>query len=95
MSDIPKAGDRFTQEHLELIFEAIKKRQKNFPDEPAVMSMSLVMQNIGDRYSEVTCTEGEWSSVKAAVIPTDGPPLCPNGHEVVILNTVCLGWVAI
>lgn len=92
LDDIPKPGDPLTRLHFDEILSATSKRQENF-DEPAALSLYVVLFNIGDRYSEVECAEGEWKSVKEAVIPTDGPPLCPNGHEIFVTTQVSLGWV--
>lgn len=90
----PKAGNPITTEDFEMILEAVGDRQRNFPHEPPVMSMHLVMFNVGDRFAEVECIEGEWTALKGEIEkPEKGDPKCPNGHELRVGPKLVLGWM--
>lgn len=90
---IPKVGDPFVMEDLEIVLSAIEKRQANFPDEPAAFSMVMIMMNIGDRYAPVTCINGEWSGFKQDLQGGEGIPKCPNGHVLTQGKGLRLGWI--
>lgn len=92
---IPKAGDFITTEDIEKMFEAIEMRQKNFPNEPRIISATLVAMNIGNRYRQVYCQEQEWSGVITDVqMPDKGQdPKCPNGHLLIKGPSLRLAWV--
>lgn len=93
MARIPKAGDPFTQEDFDMVLEAVRQRQENFTSEPPVMSMALVMFNIGERFAPVTCIEGEWEGLKYNIPKGDGIPKCPNGHVMTQGKGLQLGWI--
>lgn len=76
-----------------MIVEAIERRQKNFPTEPAILSFSLVLLNIGDRFQELTCIEGEWIGFKKDVPQYEGNPKCPNGHPLNKGPALKLMWI--
>lgn len=93
---IPKPGDRINIHDAEEIWEAIQIRQKNFTDEPEVISFATVIFNIGDRYAPVSCVAGEWSGLKRDVHkPHDKTelPKCPNGHVLTQGSGLQLGWI--
>lgn len=90
----PVVGKAVSMEDVELILEAISKRKKNFPDEPGALTIALVLMNIGERYSTVTCQELEWTGLKKDIPKSDEEPRCPNGHSLTQVNTVQLGWIS-
>ena len=97
MNDIPKAGEALKMEDVTMIAEAVKARQMNFPDEPIELTVLLVLVNIGDRYSPVTCTSGEWEGIKTDVPKGNDPndlPVCPNGHALYQGAGLKLGWLS-
>lgn len=96
MSDhIPKAGEALTIKDVEVILEAVGARKKNFPDEPAAMTIALVLMNIGDRYAKVSCVAGEWVGLKTDIpkSETNDIPKCPNGHVLTQDRGLSVGWV--
>lgn len=94
MSRVPEAGDFLSTEDVEMIFEAVRVRQTNF-DEPAGLSILVVMLNIGDRFAPVECIEQEWQGLKKDIpVPEDGGiPKCPNGHALTQGPGLRLGWL--
>lgn len=93
MERVPKPGDHLSTADVEMIVEAIEQRQKNFPDEPAIMTFTLVLLNIGNRFSPLTCIEEEWTGLKSDLPPFEGTPKCPNGHPVNKGPALKLVWV--
>lgn len=94
MAKTPKAGDPIDMEDFEMILEAVGARQKNFPNEPAALSMALVFFNIGDRFAHATCTNGEWIGLKQDIPKTDGDvPTCPDGHPLMLGYGLKIGWI--
>lgn len=93
MPRVPKAGDTVTMEDFEMILEAVKQRQKNFPDEPASMTFAMIFMGIGDRFTPVTCKELEWEGVKQDIPKGTDTPFCPNGHRLIMGPKISLGWV--
>lgn len=89
----PEAGKPFTTEDFEMVLQAVKARQENFPDEALIMSIGLVIFNIGERFSVVTCIEQEWSDLKMNIPPGEGEPKCPNGHTLTKGPPLVLGWL--
>lgn len=89
----PHAGNPLNMDDLEMILEAISARQQNFPNEPAALAFVLVMQNIGDRFTPITCSGGEWEGVKSDIPGGEGAPTCPNGHELIKGNRLKIGWL--
>lgn len=76
-------NDRISNEDCEIIYEAIQQRQQNFPGEPEVLSLTLVLQNIGMREMRLECANGEWEGLPADVPPQGSQhPQCPNGHDI-------------
>lgn len=90
---IPKAGDLFTKEDFDILVKALQKRMENFPEENFVLTLGLVLFNIGDRYAPVTCIEQEWKGLKRDIPPGEGIPKCPNGHPLIQGNPLRLGWM--
>lgn len=64
----------------EAIAAAILWRQEHWVDESLRQSIMVVLFNYGDKYTEVTCTQNEWSGVKGDLESDGGLPHCPNGH---------------
>lgn len=94
MERIPAPGDDLNIEDIDMIFEAVRDRQDNFPNEPATVAFGLVLLNIGDRFTSVKCINGEWEGLKMEIPKRDGIPLCPNGHVMVESNSrLRLGWI--
>lgn len=93
MDRIPKAGESITTEDFDMILEAIGKRHQNFPNEPPVLSMAIVMMNIGDRFAPVACVEGEWKGHKKDLYGGVDVPKCPNGHAVIQGVGLKIGWI--
>ena len=93
MSPTPEAGQPLTIEDLDMILEAVAVRHNNFPNEPMAMTFMLVMFNIGDRFSPVECTNGEWSGLKKDVGRTGDLPTCPDGHPLTQGPGLKLGWL--
>lgn len=91
----PRPGDPLTADEFEMIMEAVGDRKRNFPDEPALMSMWVVFANIGDRFASVICMEEEWSGLKKDIPkPEEGnDPKCPNGHPIRQGPRLSVGWV--
>lgn len=91
---IPKIGDAIKTDDIQMILDAVGKRKKNFPDEPAAISFMVVMFNIGDRFSPVECIEGEWKDIKFNARKNHNDlPVCPNGHPLTQGLGLRLGWV--
>jgi hypothetical protein len=93
---MPTAGMPLSIEDVETLLEAVRKRQHNFLSEPEDISWLLVLANIGDRWTSVTCIEGEWVGTKMDIPRTDrGVPTCPNGHPLTQSNTrLTIGWIS-
>jgi hypothetical protein len=73
-----------TIENAQEIAAAILRRQRMW-GESLDVAVPVVLFNIGDHFTGVSCINGEWSGTKAQLTPRDGVPLCPNGH--VMLET--------
>lgn len=93
MARVPKPGDEFTTEDFEMVIDAIKQRQINFPDESTTLTLGLVLFNIGDRFARVECIEQEWTGFKKDIPKGDGVPKCPNGHVLMQGRGLSLGWI--
>ena len=94
---MPHAGKPLTIEDVEMVLAAVRKRKRNFPTEPDDITWLLILLNIGDRYTSVTCIEGEWIGVKHEIeVPEPGGiPKCPNGHPLTQASTkLTIGWIA-
>lgn len=91
---IPEIGDFLDVSEIEIIYAAVAQRRKNFPDEPEILALSLVLMNIGNRYTPVVCQEGEWEGVIQDVPKGEGKPKCPNGHELTKGLPLKLAWLA-
>lgn len=90
-----KQGKPLSIEDVEEILEAVETRSQNFPGEPRDMTFMVVMLNIGERYADVTCVQGEWEGKKKDLTPRKdgGIPLCPNGHPLTQGPGLKLGWL--
>lgn len=95
--DRPDPGTPLTTEQFEWIWEACRDRKRNFPSEPDIMTLGIVMMNIGDRFSKVFCTVCEWSGIKMDIPKReDGVPNCPDGHPLMETGErLRIGWVEI
>lgn len=93
--DIPKSGDVLSVQDIEMIAEAVLERQENFRDEPVDVSLCVVLSNIGDRFAQVSCINGEWTGVKfkANLRIVSDIPRCPNGHVLYQTEGLQLGWI--
>lgn len=91
-----EVGKPIDMDDVQMILDAVEQRKKNFPEEPSDMTMYLVLLNIGERFRQVTCTEGEWTGQKKDLKPIEKQvPMCPNGHPLFQAEeTVKLGWVS-
>lgn len=94
MDRVPRIGEFIGTQDVEVIYEAVAQRRKNFPDEPEIISLTLVLMNIGDRYTPVECQEGEWVDVKMNVPPFKDQPRCPNGHTLTKGLPLKLAWLS-
>lgn len=67
------------------IADAILWRQGNVPGETLTDSVMVVLFNYGDKMTQVSCVNGEWSGTKADIPRRQefGVPLCPHGHVMV------------
>ena len=92
---MPEIGAPLSMEDMDMIFEAVRDRQKNFPDEPAGLSFYIVISGIGDRFRPVQCTEQEWEGIKKDIPKGEGVPKCPNGHVLFEGPGVTVGWVPV
>lgn len=92
---MPEAGKPLDIRDVYEIFEAVETRQKNFPGEPMSMTFLLILLNIGDRYSTVVCTQGEWTSIKKEIPKGEGIPTCPNGHPLTQTDGLTIGWLPV
>lgn len=90
---IPREGERVNLEDVEMILEAVRQRKENFPDEAGVLLFALVLLNIGDRFTPVTCVHGEWSGLKKDIPKGEGLPTCPEGHPLRQGEGLTLGWI--
>lgn len=90
---IPKLGHRLEGPGIEMIVEAVKRRQSNFPDEPFEITMALILMNIGDRFTPIRCEGREWRGYKKDILPGEGDPTCPNGHPLIKERGLRLGWI--
>jgi hypothetical protein len=93
MDRVPKAGEAINREDLEMLTEAFATRQKNFPDEPAVITLSLILMHIGERFAPLTCIEQEWTGYKWDIPKSEDQPKCPNGHDLTAGPGLVLGWM--
>lgn len=95
--DIPEPGSELTQRDLQTIFQAVIDRQEKNPDEELTLTLALVLMNVGNRFSKVECIEQEWTGlIKDIPMPEQGEaPKCPNGHGIVRLNKLVLGWIEV
>ncbi len=93
MERVPKPGDHLSTADVEMIAEALEQRQHNFPDEPAIMTLTLVLLNIGNRFRNVTCIEEEWTGIQQNLPKLGGDPKCPNGHPLTKGPALKLVWV--
>lgn len=57
------------------------------------MAVMTVLFNIGDRFAPVWCIGGEWSGIKAELLPSSGIPKCPNGHVLTEGLGMTLGFI--
>jgi hypothetical protein len=75
---------------VEEIYRKIGMRQSMF-DETFVMSLGVVLMNLGDSFVQVECIGGEWSGTKgdlaAQTIFPKGIPLCPLKHPLIETST--------
>lgn len=97
MTDIsgftPQLGGQLDGQGIELILQAVKTRQENFPDEPLEMTLSLILLHIGARFDPLRCEGKEWRGLKKDILPGIGEPTCPNGHALVKERGLTIGWV--
>ena len=96
MDDLPEHGQFLSADHIEMIYEAIEERQKNFPTEPRPVSFALAVQNIGNRFRPLQCVEQEWegTTYDMSEIQMDGDePRCPNGHTINKGAPLRLAWL--
>ena len=91
---MPKIGESLTIKDISEIIQAFEARRVNFPEETDEFTWTVVMLNIGDRYSEVECMHGEWKGIKKDIAKGEGIPTCPNGHVLSQKSIVQLGWVS-
>lgn len=93
---MPEIGQAITVDDMDMMLQAMGERQAKHPDEPAALSMYVVFNGIGDRFTPVQCIEQEWSGVKQDIPKRDEKgekPKCPNGHPLVQASRVRLGWI--
>jgi hypothetical protein len=88
-----EAGKSLSIEDAQEIIEAFERRHKNFPLETWDMTIMLVLLNIGDRYAEVVCINGEWTGIKKDIPKGIDLPRCPNGHILTQGSGLTLGWI--
>jgi hypothetical protein len=93
--DISRVGKPISEEDFDMIVEAITARHRNFPDEPANLTMAMVFTGIGKRFTPVECAEQEWAGTVQDIPKGDGEPKCPNGHPLTLGKTITIGWVEI
>lgn len=94
-STIPQAGETFSLEDMEMVFEAVKERQEKHPEEAAGLSLWVVFSQIGERFRKVQCVEQEWEGVKQDIPVSLGDPKCPNGHSLHAGSGLRIGWLAV
>lgn len=94
---MPEAGKPLSIEDAHEIFEAIRTRHRNFPDEPMGMTAVLVLLNIGDRYASVVCMHEpcSWTGIKKDIPKGEGIPTCPNGHVLMQSAGLVIGWLPV
>lgn len=92
MDDIPKPGDPLRLRDVERILEALAVRQDK-AEETLPFSLGVVLFNLGDCFTPITCVNGEWSGVKDDIPKSGFIPKCPNGHVMTEGKGVKLGWV--
>jgi len=81
-------------QEAEAIAASILWRQDHWEGESLRQSIMVVLINYGDKYTEVECTQGEWSGVKGDLESDGGLPHCPNGHPLFESpKRKRLGWV--
>lgn len=90
---MPEAGKPLSIKDAYEILEAMNTRRRNFPEETPDITVPLILLNIGDRYAEVHCINGEWSGIKKDIPKGEGVPKCPNGHVMTQGNGLVLGWL--
>lgn len=61
------------------IVDAFLVRKARFQENDAAALMS-VLANAGDSRTSVRCINGEWTGTKKQLAPSNGVPVCPNGH---------------
>lgn len=91
-----EAGKPLSIKDAQEIFEAVKTRQKNFPDEDLGMTLTLILLNIGDRYATATCIDAKhgWTGLKKDIPRGEGIPKCPEGHVLTQTTGFTLGWMS-
>lgn len=93
---MPQPGDRLSTDDVELILEKLQTRHKNFPDEPAEMTLGIILLGMGDQFTPVSCVGGEWSGLKEDIPKREDPnelPKCPAGHVLTEGRGLRLGWL--
>lgn len=96
MIPVPKIGDALRLSDAQMIIDATSARKHNFPDEPFLMSMGVVLLNIGEQYAKVECVMGEWKGIKRDIPNSKNSnslPKCPNGHVLLQGAGLKLGWI--
>lgn len=88
-----RLGKGLTITDCEIIIEALEARTVIFPHEPPEQTIMVVLLNIGDRFAETHCVNGEWSGPKYELPKTGGLPKCPNGHVLFQDKGLKLGWL--
>jgi len=91
---MPAAGQPLTIHDVEEIIGAMEQRSTNFPDESFELTCAVILLNIGNRYTGVSCVEGEWVGIKKDIPKGEGVPTCPNGHPLMEGAGLQLGWLA-
>lgn len=87
---IPKIGELLTNDQIEIIYEAIERRRVNFPGESEMLTLALVLNNIGARYTPIWCEDCGYVGVLNDV----GSSLkCPNEHDLMKGLPLRLGWL--
>lgn len=61
------------------IVDAFLVRKGRFQKDDATALMT-VLANAGDGRTNVRCIAGEWTGTKKQLPPSNGVPMCPNGH---------------
>jgi hypothetical protein len=90
---MPEVGKGLSIEDVEMLLNALETRSTNFPEESFDLTFALVMLNIGQRFTSVSCINGEWVGQKKDVPKGDDVPKCPNGHVLMEGVGIQLGWI--